>query len=253
MRILPCLFLLLCATLRADTIVAAPGYLYRVDPDRGIATLISRTATWWDIAFSPSGQLFGSAGTSLYRIDPATGAATLVGGMREFVNGMTFGGDTLYASGDFRLYTLDTATGRPTIVGSTGFRSSGDLEFFGGALYMTASDDAGGSDHLIRVNPRTGRGTLVGPLGFAHVMGLASENGILWGYTSEGDLLAIDVTSGSATRRGSLNIMAWGASTEPAEPVPEPATLFLLGAGLIVAGRFASRATPRRKSCPTLP
>jgi len=231
--------LLLCLCLRADTVlVTAPGHLYRVDPTHATVTSLSPTGIWFDLARSASGRWYASDSESLYRLDPSTGSATLIGEMQQFVNGMTFAGSTLYASGGCGLFTIDTDTGLAHVVGYTGFASSGDLEFFAGALYMTAMGPGNSSDLLVRLDPLTGQGALIGTIGFSGVMGLASADGRLWGFTRQGDLLSLDPATGVGTRRASLGIMAYGASRES---VPEPATVCLLGCGLLAVARCVRR------------
>lgn len=233
------LVLLACVPLlHANTIlVTTPGALYAVDPAQPAATFLCPSGTWFDIAFSPSGVLYASDSFRLFRVDAASGASTLIGDMGTFVNGMTFLGSTLYASGFQALYTIDPATGTSQLVGSTGFLSSGDLEYFAGALYMTAvMDDS--SDGLVRLDPLTGQGTLIGLIGYPQVLGLAAGPGGLFGFIGAGFALSIDPATGAGTNLGVEYVPAYGAA---AQPVPEPGALFLLGSGLLLLVRSLRR------------
>ncbi|HVP41871.1 MAG TPA: PEP-CTERM sorting domain-containing protein [Terriglobales bacterium] len=245
MRLCALLMALACLPLpaRADTIYAAltNGDIVAVDTVRLTAGVLTHTGLcWYDIAFAPDGRLYGSDAYNLYRIDPASGHATLVGAFGRFINGMTFVGDTLYGSGDTKLYTINLSSGQAQWVGNTDYMSSGDLQWFQGALYMTGSIP---SDQLIRVNVLTGRGSLVGNVGFGQVYGLAATSSQLLGLTTDGDLLVLDPQTGTGTRMGSIGGSVYGASTGPRlQQVPEPGTLLLLGSGLLAIGMSRRRA-----------
>lgn len=234
------LSLLLCATmLFANTIyLSAPGALYAVDPAQPAATFLGPSGTWFDIALSPAGVLYASDSYRLFRVDPASGASTLIGPMEAFINGMTFVGSTLYASGGESLYTIDPESGKAYLVGSTGFFSSGDLEFFAGTLYLTAGLNWS-TDALVRLDPLTGQGTLIGPIGFSQVYGLAAASGGLFGFTSTGFVLSLDPATGAGTNLGWATVPANGAAASPA--VPEPSALCMLGSGLLLLARRLRR------------
>ncbi len=74
-----------------------------VDVGTGTVTVIGNlgSETITDIAFSPTGNLFGISFTHLYQINPATAAVTQIGA-HNIPNGnaLVFGSDgTLYAAG----------------------------------------------------------------------------------------------------------------------------------------------------------
>ena len=203
-----------------------------------------------DIAFSPTGQLYGLSTSDLYRINPTTGAATLVG--RHNIlggNALVFGTDgTLYAAGGYstNLYTLDPTTGASTRLGNVGFASAGDLAFNNGNLYLSS-----GSNQLVRINLAGAvTGTAVGYFGFSGVLGMAdAANGVLYGVAGT-QVFSINTTTGAGTlvrnyAGGSL-ARAFGTSfyTEaqpPSSTVPEPTTVALLGVGLAAVSAGARR------------
>ena len=56
------------------------GVLGTVDVATGVATVIGSTGVaLTDIAFAPTGELYGISFTDLYKINPNTGAAKLIG------------------------------------------------------------------------------------------------------------------------------------------------------------------------------
>ena len=237
MRLCALLLLLLCTLpVYGDTIYAAVvgDGIQAVDTEHMTSTLLVHTPTWWyDIAFAPNGKLYGSDAHNFFQIDTVSGKSSLIGSFGKFINGLTFVGDTLYATGDTEIYTINLANGHAQRVGSTGYMSSGDLQWFQGALYLTAS--AMGGDKLVRLDLATGHGTVVGNIGFTAVYGLAASSSQLFGLTQSGDLLEIDVRTGAGTRLGAIGGLVYGASSKPQE-VPEPSALLLLGSGLTAIG-----------------
>ncbi len=226
-----------------------------VDVGTGAVTVIGSMGadTMTDIAFSPTGQLYGVSFTNLYRINATTGAATLVGSLGlSDQNALVFGSDgTLYAAGNTSgdLYTVNTSTGHASLVGAIGFDSAGDLAFNNGNLYMSST-----SNQLIRVNTATGAGTLVGNLGFSNVYGLATgDNGVLYGVSGT-QIFSVNTTTGTGTLvldysgHGLGNANGTSFFSE-AVPTPEPTTFTLLGigAGSLVGYRWRrNRATSTR-------
>jgi hypothetical protein len=221
-----------------------------VDVATGNAVVIGNMGhVMTDIAFDPSGNLWGVDGGSLYLINASTGASTLVGGTGTgFVNSLVFGADgTLYAAGS-SLFTLSTSTGAGTLVGGgNGYSSSGDLAFVGGTLYLSST--APNADTLWSISTSTGLGTQVGAIGAGGVYGLATaDNVTLYGLTGQ-TVLGVDTATGAGTALVSYANglgTAYGTAfrTESGAKVPEPSALSLLAVAMVGLG-FASR---RRKS-----
>jgi streptogramin lyase len=204
------------------------GNLYTTDSATAATTLVGNTGIApFDIAFSPSGQLYGlDAGTALYQIDPNTAAATYVGATGAFINGLDFRATgVLYGTGQDSLYTIDTTTGFATLVGSNGglYQSAGDIAFApDDSLFMTTDTNL-----LVQLNPLTGAATLIGAIGFTDVYGIDFIGNALFAITSGGQLLTVNTTTGAGTlvTPATTGFLNGGSSVNP---VPEPASLALL-------------------------
>ena len=114
--------------------------LATVDVATGATSFIGNTSVaLTDIAFNPSGDLYGISFSSLYKVNSSTGATTLVGSFGSVVgtaNALVFGSDgTLYMAGS-SLYTVNTLTGAASAIGSIGYQSGGGLAFLGSEVYM---------------------------------------------------------------------------------------------------------------------
>jgi hypothetical protein len=214
------------------------GQLGTVDVATGAAVVIGNMGhVMTDIAFDPSGNLWGVDGASLYMIDATTAAATLVGGTNTgFINSLVFGSNgTLYAAGS-SLFTLNTSTGNGSLVGAgNGYSSSGDLAFVGGTLYL--SSNAPNADTLWSIDTSNGVGTQIGAINASAVYGLATADNITLYGLSGTTVLSVDTSTGAGTTvvnyAGGLGT-AYGTAfrTEAGATVPEPSALALLAAAL---------------------
>lgn len=245
-----------CALFSAGIAAQAAPTLWVSTGNAGLATVdVATGATSFvgdtgvvltDIAFSPTGDLYGISFSELYRVNSSTGATTLVGNLGPvsgYANALVFGANgTLYMAGS-SLYTVDTLTGAATSVGAIGHQSGGDLAFIGGTLYMASTDN-----QLIEVNQGTGLGTVIGNLGVGSMFGLATpDNAHLYGVAGQSVYL-VDTATGAATFQStfapSLSGGAFGlAFLSEAGNVPEPGTLALAGLALLGVGATRRRAT----------
>ena len=228
------------------------GTLGRVDVATGSVQVVGEMPqTMTDIAFDPSGNLYGVTFGSLYSINSSTAATTLIGNLGFTANALVFGADgTLYGAGiSSNLFTIDPATGASSVVGNMGFSSGGDLAFNGGNFYLASS-----GSQLVQVNPATGAGVLIGSFGVSSVFGLATGNdGILYAVAGT-NVYTVNTATGAATNpvnyAGTALGVAFGQSffTEAGAPdpeVPEPGTLALLSLGTTAAGWARRRRSVR--------
>lgn len=227
------------------------GNLGTVDVVTGTVSLIGNMGTvMTDIAFDPSGNLYGITFNSLYSINPGTAAATFIGNHGvPGGNALVFATDgTLYAAGfaGNNLYTINPANGATTNLGSMGFASGGDLAFNAGNFYL-----ANNASQLVRIDLTNLAATaLVGSFGVANVFGLATgDNGVLYAVAGT-TIYTVNTATGAATNPVSFAsqglVQAFGQSfrTEAGGgQVPEPTTLALLS---LVAFGVAFARTRRR-------
>jgi hypothetical protein len=224
------------------------GGLGKVDVATGTVTMVGNSGlTLTDIAFDPSGNLYGLSFTTLYQVNTTNAALTTIGA--HGINGgnaLTFGSDgTLYAAGASpNLYTLNTGNGAGTpFANSMGTNSAGDLAFNGGQLYL-----AGTNNQLVRLDlSNAGQGTNVGAFGVSSVFGLAtaSSNGVLYAIAGT-NIYTVNKTTGAATflsdYSGQGLLDAYGAAFfDEARDVPEPASMTILGIGLAGFAAYRSR------------
>jgi hypothetical protein len=235
------------AAVALSAAVAAPimhvhdsgGVLARVDVATGNVNVIGNMGVvMTDIAFDPSGDLFGLSFTGFYSINAATGAATLIGNHSiPGGNALVFSDTgTLYAAGanSTSLFTINPATGASTNLGSTGFASGGDLAFNGGDFFLASS-----ASSLVRVDlGNLANSAAVGPFGVPSVFGLATGNdGVLYGVAGT-QIFSVNTATGAATNPQSYAGQGLGTAfgqsfrTEAGAPdIPEPATYALVAAG----------------------
>jgi len=204
--------------------------LYRVDPDTLAVTRIGAFA--WsngadqmtDLAIDNTGLMIGISFSSVYRIDPATAQATrLSSALTGGFNGMSFvpaamlgatGEDVLVGTrnSDGVVSRIDPMTGQVTTIGNmSGFTSSGDIVAAGGTTIQTA-DGGLGSDRLVRLAPQTFAATAIGTsIGFSEIWGVAFWKSQIFGFTSSGEFITIDPTTGAGTLVESDGPAWWGS------------------------------------------
>lgn len=255
----------------ANAVVNA--YIGTSDGSISTVDLVTRVATPFvniglgstigDLAISNDGSTIfvnslGAAGgnDNLYKIDLATNVVSLVGsqGIANLAGLTTnFSTDELYgtsfASGNTPggFSSVNKTTGAATLIANIpGFSAAGDLTYFPSinGFYATSTTPTNSTLFSIALN---GAATQIGSIGFTDVFGLIRNNGILYGFTANGQQLTIDTTTGVGTLLGSVtglpsNTQILGST---GAAVPEPLTIlgsvFALGLGTSLKRKLKSK------------
>ena len=259
------------ATARADNLtIFSTGQqgtvLLAINASTGAATTVGPLGLQGAVAlgFSPTGVLYtvangfppgGTAIEQLATVNPATGRATLVGSPFPFRVGVmpmavSFS-STIFAAGTApgsplanRLLIIDPVTGQPSAVGPLGVTGMMDFAFAPSGTLYGATQTA-----LYTINTGTGAATLVAPFsggGIEMVMGITFDragNLFATNFSAASSLFSVNASTGVATLVGQTGVpFVHSAETSP---IPEPATMILLGTGL--AG-VAAKARKRRRA-----
>jgi hypothetical protein len=173
------------------TIDLQTGAFTQIGTVNGIAGSVTE-----DLARLPRGLLYGSnANSELFLIDPVALTTSLVGACGNTIFGLAFRQDgTLFGCSDNTLYQINPNTGAATLVGAMGVSSTYyDIKFDGGGhLYLVENST------LYLVNTSTGQALQIGAIGF-NVWALDFGNGTLFGFTSGGQIVSINTTTGVGT------------------------------------------------------
>lgn len=202
--------------------VASPSNLYTIDSTTGTATLVGSIgyADVTDVAFRDN-VLYGITFSKFVAIDPATGIGTLIGSLGySGMNALAVSDSGVFyaASTSGTFININEETGSGIYIGDfgSGLDSSGDMAFANdGTLYASINRSGYTTDWLATIDLQSGQATLIGNFGYSDVWGLSFLNDQLYGVTSTGSVLQIDMVSGVGTEIGSNAINFGGLTTSP--------------------------------------
>lgn len=197
--------------------------MYRLDFFAGTSVDIGPAVeSLWDIDTHPDGTTYGIAGNRLFSFDEPAGTWTPAPGTLGFLdtpNGFCIDndGNAFVTSGESSsLRSVDLVQGTSTVIGSMApAESSGDCVVNkGNVLYITSRHTT--PDSFARLDGGTGAATIIGRTQHDEIWGLTAAYNKVFGLTSGGDVLEINVGTGATTVVASYpGIAFYGAASTP--------------------------------------
>jgi hypothetical protein len=186
-------------------------------PTGTVTPVAAATNSLYDIALSANGVLYAVSPDSLYTVDTTTAVMTPVAPLTTPCNALDFGPDGTLDGAQVNgsgVFTIDQTTGDMAQIATypDGYESSGDLAVIGGQLFATVNLGDGLDDSLVSVDLTTFQGAVFGPTGYLCIYGLAADGDQLFGFTCNGEVLAIDTTTGECNPVASTGDHFYGAS-----------------------------------------
>ena len=218
----------------ADTaapIANAPVYantsdtLYEIEPGTGELRTVG---SFWlasgeldggivDIAINTDGLMYGATTSTLYQIHPFTTEVWKICATDGAMMALTFTADgELVGGNDEGVHLIDMETcENDRIAGNNVYETSGDLVGLpDGYLYWTVRGE--NSDELVRVAPANGSMRWVGEIGYDQLFGVGYDNGVLYGFGYDGEIVSINPDTATTTMTAKANGYSWwGATTNP--------------------------------------
>ncbi len=223
---------------------SSTGEVGTINEFTGTFKQVASSPAFTDIALSNQSKLYGITSSQLFNVNLTTGTSSLIGNLGTFLNGLGFGtNNLLYGTGGSGFYQVNALTGVSQLISTvSGFSSSGDIVYDPTNNKFFASSIG---DSLWSIDPNTGSANKIGNINFANVYGLFFESGDLYGFTGNGQQIAINQQNGAGTFYQQLNGVPgniWGSASLPSgasisspvdsentppppESVPEPITI----------------------------
>lgn len=211
--------------------------LYKINPFALEATEVGANLPGLhDLDTHPDGTLYGVTPQGFYRFDAENQEWTE---LRSFPQNASWAPSrpdglaidrrgTIFVTSKNTLYTITPPDQNPDgdqwwveAVGTMGetdsgtaYNSSGDAVVYKKSLWMS-SDHADDQDYLVSLNPTDGAASNPRPLGYDSVFGLTTAWGDLYGVTQEGELIAIEPTTGESELLHTFDHEWFGAASTP--------------------------------------
>ena len=220
--------------------------VYSINPSTGFPTLVGAsglddcTTVTSSCGPTSAATLGGMDGTiyatdfqnNLYRVDPITGVATLIGATG--IPSIPFNPGTLNPDGTINFY--DEA-----IFGAGGkLYETFDAVVFdltSWSIVSTVVDPA-----LYQIDPVTGLATIIGPTDLG-IGGVAGVNGTYFAFNDfTNQINSLDLASGNTSFVANFDPAAGVIQGASPVPTPEPASLALVGSGLVAIATRLRRA-----------
>lgn len=172
-----------------------------------------------DLAIDGDGRMIAIGFKDVYEVDPTTARLTSLSSHSSETNALSFLSDgRLIAGGSDRVFEVDPATGQLGPAGDLGgWFFAGDMVGLpDGLLYCAASrSSSGGQTSLVVWDPVADAVVSEASTGVGSLYGVGWAEDTLFGFSSAGDIVTIDQTTGAATVVANPGIVFYGAATNP--------------------------------------
>ena len=172
-----------------------------------------------DLAIDGDGRMIAIGFKDVYEVDPTNARLTSLSSHSSETNALSFLSDgRLIAGGSDRVYEVDPATGQLGPAGDlAGWFFAGDMVGLpDGLLYCAASRSSSGSQtSLVVWDPVADAVVSEASTGVGSLYGVGWAEDTLFGFSSDGTIVTIDQSSGTATVVARPGVVFYGAATNP--------------------------------------